>query len=100
MGECQFSWDIDLSPCSQATSKPQILIEGWRIDYDEQRPHGSLGNLTSSKFAENWAENAVSAVQNFRRPLAQFLGREHRKQFNDSSSTVFVRSAQDLGLVT
>lgn len=25
-------------------------IECWRLDYDEFRPHSSLGNLTSSEF--------------------------------------------------
>ena len=40
-------------------------IERWRIDYNECRPHGSLGNLTPREFAEQEAENTGSAVQNF-----------------------------------
>ena len=40
-------------------------IEGWRIDYHEQRPHGSLGNLTPREFAQKGAEMAISEVQNF-----------------------------------
>ena len=27
-------------------------IEAWRIDYNEHRPHGSLGDLTPQEFAE------------------------------------------------
>ena len=27
-------------------------IEAWRIDYNEHRPHGSLGHLTPSEFAK------------------------------------------------
>ena len=27
-------------------------IERWRIDYNEHRPHGSLGNLTPKEFPE------------------------------------------------
>ena len=26
-------------------------IEAWRVDYNEQRPHGALGHLTPSEFA-------------------------------------------------
>ena len=28
-------------------------IEAWRIDYNEQRPHGALGHLTPSKYAKS-----------------------------------------------
>jgi putative transposase len=28
-------------------------IEAWRIDYNQHRPHGSLGRLTPSEFAAN-----------------------------------------------
>ena len=27
-------------------------IEGWRLDYNQVRPHSSLGNLTPREFAE------------------------------------------------
>lgn len=27
-------------------------IEGWRIDYNENRPHSSLGDLTTKEFAD------------------------------------------------
>ena len=40
-------------------------IERWRIDYNEQRPHGSLGNLTPREFTQKAAEKSISAVQNF-----------------------------------
>jgi len=30
----------------------QIIIEAWRKDYNEERPHGSLDGLTPSEFAE------------------------------------------------
>ena len=29
----------------------KALIEAWRIDYNEQRPHGSLGDLTPAEYA-------------------------------------------------
>jgi len=28
-------------------------IEDWRIDYNTERPHGSLGNLTPEEYAKN-----------------------------------------------
>jgi putative transposase len=32
-------------------------IEAWRVDYNQQRPHGSLGHLTPSEFVRNRQEN-------------------------------------------
>jgi len=29
----------------------KAVIEAWRLDYNTQRPHGSLGDLTPSEFA-------------------------------------------------
>ena len=31
-------------------------IEAWRMDYNEHRPHGALGNLTPQEFAEHAAQ--------------------------------------------
>ncbi len=30
------------------------VIEEWRIDYNQNRPHGSLGKLTPAEFARSW----------------------------------------------
>jgi len=40
-------------------------IEAWRIDYNEQRPHGALGHLTPSEFANAGRKAApeVAALQ-------------------------------------
>lgn len=32
----------------------QVLAEDWRIEYNIDRPHGSLGGLTPSRFHEQW----------------------------------------------
>ena len=37
-------------------------IEAWRLDYNHRRPHGSLGNLTPSGFAEQGQELASGAA--------------------------------------
>jgi putative transposase len=31
----------------------QAKIEAWRLDYNQRRPHGSLGHLTPSEFVTN-----------------------------------------------
>jgi len=32
-------------------------IEAWRVDYNQRRPHSSLGHLTPSEFVRNRPEN-------------------------------------------
>jgi putative transposase len=32
-------------------------IEAWRVDYNQRRPHSSLGHLTPSEFVRNRQEN-------------------------------------------
>ena len=31
-----------------------MIIEDWRIDYNEHRPHTAHGDLTPSEFARAW----------------------------------------------
>ncbi|MEF3205395.1 integrase core domain-containing protein, partial [Klebsiella quasipneumoniae subsp. similipneumoniae] len=40
-------WDSDLFP-----SLP--IINDWRLDYNECRPHSSLNYLTPAEFAAGW----------------------------------------------
>jgi putative transposase len=39
------SWFLSMADARDST-------EAWRIDYNEQRPHTALGNLTPSEFIE------------------------------------------------
>ena len=34
-------------------SSGRRAIENWRIDYNTERPHSSLGNLTPEEYAKN-----------------------------------------------
>jgi len=43
-------------------------IETWRIDYNEHRPHGSLGDLTPREFAEQAAQTGLQEERNFQLP--------------------------------
>ena len=31
-----------------------MIIEDWRIDYNDNRPHSALGKLTPTEFAQRW----------------------------------------------
>ena len=35
----------------------RVVIEDWRIDYNMNRPHSSLGYLTPNKYADRWHQN-------------------------------------------
>ena len=44
-------------------------IEAWRIDYNEHRPHGSLGELTPQEFAERAVQTGLQEASDFQRSL-------------------------------
>jgi Integrase core domain len=54
-------------------------IEAWQIDYNEHRPHGSLGNVTPREIAEQVAQ---TGLQRHRIP------RWHGLVFREGSNTV------------
>ena len=33
----------------------QVVVEGWRIEYNTYRPHSSLGGLTPAEYRARWA---------------------------------------------
>jgi putative transposase len=37
------------------------IVEEWRIDYNRERPHSSLGNLAPEEFRTNWTTRMVPA---------------------------------------
>ena len=37
-------------------------IEAWRVDYNEHRPHGALGHLTPSEFANAGQKRRTEAA--------------------------------------
>ena len=38
----------------------RMKIEAWRIDYNDYRPHSSLGQLTPSEFADQFQQQRVA----------------------------------------
>jgi len=41
----------------------QELIEGWRCDYNDRRPHGALGHLTPSEYATQGQTSGAEAAK-------------------------------------
>jgi putative transposase len=48
-------WFVDLADARQK-------IEAWRLEYNTQRPHSSLGNLTPEEFAKCWGEAGLQSL--------------------------------------
>ena len=40
----------------------QVLIEDWRIDYNQHRPHSAHGDLSPTEFAEEWISRNQPAL--------------------------------------
>ena len=43
--------------------KAKRIIEAWRCDYNENRPHSSLGNLTPSEYLKQGQRNALKVAK-------------------------------------
>jgi len=43
-------------------SEAREIVDNWIIEYNEQRPHESLGNLTPEEFALKHTENSSLAL--------------------------------------
>ena len=50
------SWQFD------SLLEAQVIIEDWRIDYNEHRPHSAHGDLTPAEFARAWTINQPEAA--------------------------------------
>jgi transposase InsO family protein len=40
----------------------RVIIEDWRIDYNEHRPHTAHGDLTPTEFARAWTTKLPEAA--------------------------------------
>src|SRR5260370_7191046 len=63
-------------------------IEKWRIQYNQERPHSSLGNLTPEEFAAQAVDPGSSALARTARPpqkhlttVVQFAPASHPKPY-------------------
>lgn len=51
----------------------RIKIEKWRIEYNRERPHSSLGNVAPEEFAARAANPGSSALARTARPVKELL---------------------------
>lgn len=50
------------------------VIESWRIEYNTERPHSSLGNLTPSEYAQKLSQETTQNSARLTLRLVQNLG--------------------------
>lgn len=43
-------------------AEAQVIIESWRKEYNDERPHGSLNGLTPKEFADGHASKAIQSA--------------------------------------
>ncbi len=53
-------------------------IEAWRIDYNQHRPHGSLGNLAPSEFRQRSQRDLTESMRNVSYKLVQKMGQAQK----------------------
>jgi putative transposase len=51
----------------------RVKIEKWRIEYNRERPHSSLGKLTPEKFAARATDPESSVLARTARPVPELL---------------------------
>jgi transposase InsO family protein len=42
----------------KSLAEARVLIEAWRREYNQERPHSSLGDATPAEFAAAWLDHA------------------------------------------
>ena len=47
----------------ESIAHAQDLIETWRRDYNDRRPHGALGHLTPSEYAEQGQTHGIETAE-------------------------------------
>ena len=52
----------------------RVLIEPWRTDYNEHRPHTSLGNQTPEQFEAEWHLSRTPKEEFFNLPIGPRMG--------------------------
>ena len=49
----------------QNRTEARVVIEQWRREYNEDRPHSSLGNLTPTEYAKSLSTSRILGRANF-----------------------------------
>lgn len=75
-------------------AEAKILTEQWRLRYNNERPHSSLGYLTPREFAENWTSMNVGALPPHPRSLSLF-GLPEKGQGCEGSGLIVTQEGAD-----
>jgi putative transposase len=51
--------------CFTSLDEAQQIVESWRQDYNEYRPHSSLGQQTPSEFVAGWQQTRTDPKAGF-----------------------------------
>jgi putative transposase len=51
--------------CFETLQQARAVINEWRRDYNEVRPHGSIGRIPTARFAAQHRQHAGDAVHPF-----------------------------------
>jgi len=71
----------------------QVIVEAWRVHYQQERPHSSLGYLTPEEFRQAWQRQHPGALPPRPRSLALCRAPEgQEKERQDTRSCPSVRS--------
>ena len=72
-------------------AEAKVVTEGWRVDYNERRPHSSLGYLTPAEFRNGTAE--VGALPPHPRSLPHSAQQDAGNRTTRSTATATTRTA-------
>jgi len=70
----------------------QVIVEKWRIHYDQDRPHSSLGYLTPVEFRQAWEQQNAGALRRPRSLALSGAPEGQQKERQDAWSCPSVRS--------
>ena len=73
----------------------QVVAERWRVDYNQERPHSSLGYRTPSEFRQAWDEQHAGALPPAPRSLAPSGAPEGQHSTMDKAPPIGTRERQD-----
>ena len=63
---------VELFSC---LAEAKVLVEDWREDYNNHRPHSALGMLAPARFARTWPAQRDAPATSLRSPLRGFAPR-------------------------
>jgi len=73
----------------------RVVVERWRVDYNEERLHSSLGYLTPAEFRQGWEEQHAGALPPGPRSLSLSGAPEGQANWPEVTAQVGTKERQD-----